>query len=110
MTKTVNFALRLPSEVKAAAEALKAVRVSRPSRCGREDRSSAVCTASINEALVSLVIEGLEPMLGYVQKALDEVAAEHEGWQEIMKLLLENPMTDRVREADFAEGSEARKR
>jgi hypothetical protein len=108
--KTANFALRLPPEFKAVAEALKDVSIYRPSRCGREGYVDAFRTGSINEALCSLILEGLEPTLGYVQKALDEETKEHAGWQEVMKLLLDNPTVDRARESDFAEGSSARER
>jgi hypothetical protein len=107
MTKAVNFALRLPPDVKEAARALTGVHLYRPSRCGREGRVSGVSTSSINEALVSLMIEGLEPMLAYVDQALNEENAELAGWQEIVKRFIEDPLVGRIFSDDFEEGSAA---
>jgi hypothetical protein len=109
MAKCANFALRLPPEMKAAAEALKRVHVYRPSRSGKRGATGSVDTSSINETFCSLILEGLEPMLGYVQKALDEETKEHAGWQEIMKFLLDTPTATVAKEIDFPEGPMARK-
>jgi hypothetical protein len=107
--KTTGFALRLPPEMKAAAEALKGVSLYRPCRAGA-DRGyvSGVHTDSINEALVSLMLEGMEPVLGYVQTALDEESKKHDQLHEIMKFFLETPTADRARAHNFPAGSKAR--
>ena len=104
-----RYALRLPPDIKAAAEALKVVRLHRPSRAAGETRVVYTTgTTTVNEALVSLMNEGMEPALGYVQAALDEAIEEHARLEEIMTFFLETPMADRARAQDFAAGSKAR--
>ena len=107
MTETVNFALRLPSDLKAAAEALKNISVERPSRNGRAGHMKGVYIRSTNDAIGFLILEGLEPARAYVQKALDEATRKFEGWQDILNFLSKNP-TERAKTDDFAEDSAAR--
>jgi hypothetical protein len=107
LAKTVNFALRLPPEMKAAAEALKSVNMFRPSRCGSDGYPTLVKTDTVNATLCSLILEGLEPVLGYLHKQLDLITEAQAAWQEIWKFLLENSTASCAKESDFADGSVA---
>jgi hypothetical protein len=112
MTKpTTSFALRLPPELKEAVKSLTSIRCGlyRPSRNGKEGYVDGLHLGSINEALVTLILEGLEgPMLRYIQAALDEVRLEYSRCQEIMRFFLDNPAASLARPEDFPEGSAAR--
>ena len=104
-----RYALRLPPDIKAAAEALKVVRLHRPSRAAGETGVLYTAdTTTLSEALVYLMNEGMGPVLGRVQAALDEAIEGHAQFEEIMKFFLETPIADRARAQDFAAGSKAR--
>ena len=108
MAGTVNFALRLPPELKAAAKALTAVFLYKPSANREEGYVDGIPTDSVNEALISLMRCGLKPMLGYAQAALDEASERHEPLHELMGFFMANPTADRARTVNFAGKSKVR--
>ena len=89
MSDTVNFAFRLPPELKAAAQALNKANMALPFLT-KSRYVHRIDAGSINEALVSLATLGLEVAAEHVQWSLDRQTENQKQLTELMCFFMNN--------------------